>query len=144
MQSCILFLPAMLLLVGIEALAQTNSLAGTWRVQVNSSIDLMDFSHKAKFDSLSSDAKDRAVNAMTGREFVFSQDGSITVNWTSRSGPQVSTGSWVIDNPPGDLLITIGEGTTGFSYQFPSQTILILRGKEEKGFFNNLYLEKIN
>lgn len=140
----IFFLSSLLLLASIELIAQPSHLTGIWRVQVSRSIDLMNNSYRARFDTLSSEVKDRAVKAMTGREFHFSEDGNITVQWASRSGARESTGSWVIENPSGDLLITIGERTTGFSYEFPSQTTLILRGKEEKGFFNNLYLEKIN
>jgi hypothetical protein len=134
----------MLLLTGMELMAQANSVAGVWRLHVSRSIDLMEPSYRAKFDTLSSDAKDRAVNAMNGREFAFLQDGSISVSWTSRSGPRVSKGSWEIDNPSGDLLVTIGQRKVGFSYEFPSETTLILRAKEKKAFFNNLYFEKIN
>jgi hypothetical protein len=140
----ILFMLSLVLLASIELMAQVNGLAGAWRVEVGRSIDLMDPSHGARFDTLSSEVRDRAIKAMTGREFHFSQDGAITVKWTSRSGARESIGSWLIENRSGDLLITIGERATGFSYEFPSGSALILRGKEEKGFFNNLYLEKIN
>lgn len=142
MNSRILFLSAMLALVSVELMGQTNSLVGLWRVQVSRSIDLMDPSNRAKFDTVSSETKDRAIKAMTGREFVFSADGNITVNWTSGSGPRVSTGTWVLEKE--ELLITVGERTTRFGYEFPSETTLILRGKQRKGFFDNLCLEKIN
>lgn len=138
----ILFLLSLLLLSSSELMAQANSLAGTWRVEVGRTIDLMDNSDRSRFDTLSSDVKDRAVKAMTGREFHFSQDGNITVKWNSRSGARESIGSWLVQS--GDLFITIGERATGFSYEFPSESALILKGKEEKGFFDNLYLEKIN
>ena len=142
MNSRILFLTAMLLMAGIELMAQNNRLAGIWRVQVNRSIDLMNPTNRAKFDTLSSETKDRAVKAMTDREFVFSADGNVTVNWTSGSGPRVSTGTWVLEN--GELLITVKERTTRFSYELPSETTLIVRGKQQRGFFDALYLEKIN
>jgi hypothetical protein len=142
MSSSILFLPAIVFLASIELISESNDLIGIWRVQVSRSIDLMDNSNRSRFDTLSSEVKDRAVKAMTGREFHFSQDGTITVKWTSRSGARESTGSWLIQS--GDLFITIGERATGFSYEFPSESALILRGKGEKGFFNNLFLEKVN
>lgn len=144
MNSRVLFLSVMLLLACIELTAQPNKkLTGLWRVQVSRSIDLMDPSCRARFDTLSAGIKDRAIKAMTDREFIFFENGNVTVNWTSRLGPRVSTGSWVIDKPSGELFITIGNGATGFSYEFQSLTALILRGKKEKGLFNNLYLKKI-
>jgi hypothetical protein len=107
-------------------------------------LEIMDSNIKRRYDTLSTEAHARAVNAMKDRKFAFSKDGSVTVNWTSRSGPKVSTGTWAVDNLTGNLLITVGDGTTGFSYEFRSQTTLILRGKRRKGFFDNLCLERIN
>jgi hypothetical protein len=127
-----------------KSIAQNEKFVGTWRIDMDRTLSIMDGNVKARYDTLSAEGHARAVNAMKDRVFAFSEDGSVAVNWTSRSGRRVSSGTWVVDEAPANLLIKIGERTTGFSYEFPSGTTLILRGKGKRGFFDNLYLKKIN
>ena len=144
MKCSIIFHSAILLsaIVHTKLIAQNERFIGSWRIDMDKTLAIMDASVKIRYDTLSEEVHARAVNAMKDREFMFSKDGSVAVNWTAGSGPRVSTGTWRIDSSP-NLLIRIGEGITGFSYEFPSENTLILRASGKKGFFDNLYLKKI-
>lgn len=146
MKSCIIFLSAVLLsaVVHTKSVAQNQKFFGSWRIDMDRTLAIMNSDVKRLYDTLSTEAHTRAVNAMKDHQFAFSEDGGVAVNWTAGSQPRVSRGNWAINDPPGDLQISVGGRTTVYSYEFPSKTTLILRGKQRKGFFDNLCLEKIN
>lgn len=146
MKSCVFFLSAIFLsvIVHTKSIAQNEKFIGSWRIDMDRTLVIMDAGVKIRYDTLSTETHSRAVNAMKDHEFTFSKDGSVAVNWTAGSEPRISRGNWSVDKPRGDLLITVGKRTTVYSYEFPSGTTLILRGKQKRGFFDNLYLGKIN
>lgn len=144
MNSLTFIFSALLSLASLQLVAQPRLITGTWRLQAEKSVDIMGPSSRSRFDTQSSNTKERAIKAMNGREFAFSKDGGVAVKWTAGSEQRVSKGTWLIDKQSGDLLITIGKATTAYRCAFPSEAVLILRVKQQKGFFDALFLEKIN
>lgn len=133
-----------LLLTYSGAMAQGNDLVGTWCLDIHKAIDVMAPANKNHYDTLSAKIKELAVSRMNGREFIFSQNGEITVNWKSRRGQEVSKGQWEKDEPQGKISITINSQASVYDYEFLSVGVLIMRMENKQGFFDNLYLEKIN
>ena len=140
---------ALLLLVGgnlitTKGMGQSSSLIGTWRVDIDQTIGNMDPSGKIRYDTLPMAFKERSASRMNGREFIFSQNGEITVNWKSHKGQEISNGQWIKSDAERELSITIDNNTSAYDFEFLTSNVLVMRGKNKRGFFDNLYLVKVN
>jgi hypothetical protein len=135
---------ALLLISNVFACAQSSaSWIGTWRVDKEQTVAIMDSVSKSSYDTLSAQIKDRATASITGREFTFSANGDFSVSWKFRNEQKVSSGKWEVDVSKQLLIITVGDNAVNYAFQFESNGVLILKGKQNSGFFNNLYLRKL-
>lgn len=135
---------AAMLMLANTITAQSNELSGTWRVDGNKTIEIMDSESKSRYDTLSSEVKSRASNAIAGREFVFNNNGEVIINWKSQDGQRTTSGQWSVNDSHTKLSITVDNQTLEYDYELISVNILVMKGKNKGGFFNNLYLQKIN
>lgn len=140
----ICLITAGLLIVANEIMAQGNNLIGTWHLDINKALTVMDPKYKIGYDSLPVAIKERATSRMNGRVFVFSDNGDIQVNWKSQKESHISNGQWLINELQKELSITINGQTSEYDYEFMSDAVLIIRAKNKRGFFDNLYLIKAN
>lgn len=104
----------------------------------------MEPSYKTQYDTLPIDVKERVINVMQDREFVFSENGEIAVYWKSHAGPRTSTGEWTREDSQKHLSINIDNTTSDYDYEFLSPALLSLRPRVVEGFLDNLYLRKIS
>lgn len=131
------------LLLLTAASTQAQQWNGTWRVNLNKTLSLMDTEWQDRYDSLTTNGRTRANNTMANREFIFASDGTVTINWKSQDTDKQSAGTWSSTGTSGGTLtITVDGRVVEFAYEFRSASVLILRSSEKRGFFNNLWLEK--
>jgi hypothetical protein len=129
---------SILLLAATALRAQQNSFTGTWQLDLEETIGLMEPATRQKFDALDPGARSRAEVSMTGRTFLFNSNGTVTVNWKAQGHPRTSSGTWAVS---GDTLsITIDGEVQQYTYEVAARRHLILRNATQLGFFTNLYL----
>src|SRR5690606_37681868 len=117
---------------------------GVWRLDIYRSIQSMEPLRKRQYDSLEAEVKRRAEGRMDGREFIFLQNGEVTVNWKSSNGREVSKGRWVMNLDARRLSVTIDGHTVHYRTQFLSPDEMILRSENSLGHFDSLYFLKSN
>lgn len=135
-----IFIALSFMLIACWSSAQSVDFVGSWRLDINKSIARMSPQFKNRYDTLKYEVKDRAVDRMNGREFIFFSDGNITVNWKSNQGPQISKGNWLIDESGKNLSVTIDDREINYSYEFLSSDVLVIKPTRQFGFFDALYL----
>lgn len=102
-----ILLLATVLLLAIQAWGQNNQLIGSWRINMDKTLAIMNSDARKQYDTLSIELQSRAVNAMKDREFILEGSGHISVKWLSRNGPKTSSGRWATDLSENILRITI-------------------------------------
>ena len=140
----IYLITTMLLCVTNAIMAQDYNLIGTWHLDMNKALTVMDPKYKLAYDSLPVDIKDRVVNRIDGREFIFSETCYITVNWKSDAGPHVSEGQWIKNHLQSELLVTIDNTKVEYNFEFLSANVLVMKSKNQRGVFDTLYLVRVN
>lgn len=145
MKCSIIFLSVILLsaITHTKAIAQNDKFIGTWRIDMDRTLDIMDGDVKARYDTLSAEAHTRAVNAMKDREFVLKATGEISVKWRSPNGERTSVGRWSIDRSGKILSIIMDKRTVAYEVEALSQKEMVWKGKSKGGLFSNMYLRKI-
>lgn len=132
---------ALLMLLVQQLNAQQISLSGSYQVDLNKTLELMEGEWKQKYDGLEMQAKERANQSMGDRIFIFQEGGQIEVRWKVNGSDKAVTGTWELKEED-KLIIKIGEQTTQYTFNLLSENGLILKNASGKGFFNNLYLVK--
>lgn len=130
-----------LLFLGTLLQAQQNPLAGTWHIDVTSSLLLMPSDVKSKYDSLPQEIRARAELSMGSRTFRFTGD-SLQVSWGSRAVPVISKGTWSYDSAESELTITIANDRQHFAIEFAESGTVFWTNKSPVGYFSRLCLKK--
>lgn len=130
-----------MLLIIQQLSAQQPLPTGTYKVDLNKTLALMEGEVKQKYEALDDQAKQRAGASMAGRVFIFRENGQIEVRWNANGTERTTTGNWELKGDD-ELQIKMGEQVTEYSISHPTQTRLILRNSKGRGLFNNLYLER--
>jgi len=137
---CLHTLIFLLIFISPNLFAQHTGLIGSWRIDLNKAIELMEEPHKSQFDSLSEEVKTRAFNSMRDREFTFEENGNFTGRWKSREADKISTGTWSVAGEY--LTLVVDNQSIEYEVTFDSFGNLVLKGLEKNGFFYNLYFIK--
>jgi hypothetical protein len=136
---CTIFL---LILIPLATVAQTqNSFIGTWKVDVDKSIDRMDTKAKARFDSLTENHRTLITDTFKSLEIGFNADNSLVIN--SLKDNQISTqnGTWTTEMATSSLIINRDGKVERCTYRFITAIILVI-STQDKLWFNGLYLTK--
>lgn len=115
---------------------------GTWVLDVDMSISMMDADTRLRYDTLPPDVKARGRASMENREFQFTTDGIVVVRWKAGTEPKESSGTWTAGQQDMNLVLTIEGGTFQYTYEKSGDNILILKSTEQGGFFSTLYFNK--
>lgn len=134
----------MLVLVMTSMAMAQSPFIGTWVVDKNKTIEIMDDQSKIEYDSLDSSIQERAKASLSGRTFSFKTDNTVDIEWKVRDTPRSATGTWHVDDVAKIITITVDNRSVNYDYQFISTASLTLTGKQRQGFFNNIYLIKSN
>jgi len=79
---------------------------------------------------------------MRSRQFIFSEDGSCTINWRARGESRTSTGSWSTNASDQTLQLIVEGQSYDYNYEQPNRNTLILTPHNKDGVFNILYFKK--
>jgi hypothetical protein len=134
----------LLLLLSQKGNAQQKDLIGSWRVDINQTLLLMEQGVKLKYDSIPENLKGNGFSAFENRQFHFLQNDSIYIQWTMNEKKFRSAGIWRKNENQTGITITIENRSSSFTYEFVSSTSMILRAVDKRGFFNNIYLRRLN
>lgn len=123
--------------------AQTDSekFIGSWKINVEESIKLMEPSTKSKYDSAKAEVKEHAKKNMEGRVFIFHENGTMEAQWSANGSSKSAIGSWEL-REGNKLHIKMGELLTEYGFSYPKQNELVLKNSNGRGFISNLYLER--
>lgn len=133
-----------LLLFTTSAHEQQNSVVGTWQVNLESTIELMDSGLKERYDTLPGHIKAQADGSMTGKTFTFNQNGSVTIQWNVNAVAKTASGTWQLTSGGSRLVVAVGGLEIEYQVEWEGNDGLILRNTKAGGLFTNLYLEKID
>lgn len=125
--------------------AQTDSLRGVYRVDLERSLEIMDVDVKAKYDELPTEVKSRATNSMNTRSFIFHADGQLEVSWGADAKVTRVNGTWAVHL--GDdvkLVLSVTGDVKEYLVAERSNEHLLLKNRQGTGLFNNMYLVKID
>jgi hypothetical protein len=137
---CTIFL---LILIPLATIGQTsNSFIGTWKVDVDKSIDRMDATSKSRFDSLTDTQRIKITEAFKGLKFVFNVGNTVVSNTIKDSETSIRNGTWTTEAATSTLIINSDGKVERFTYRFVSPIALILRTSGSKWWFNETYLFK--
>lgn len=137
-------LPVFLLItISFFAHGQEN-IAGSWKVNLDHTLERMRAEVKVGYDTLPAQVKQRISQAFNNREFTFQPDGVVTIQWERENNLQRIQGTWNYDAPANRLTVTTDTNqVTEFEVKTFTSSILILEMIEAGGIFQELYLTKI-
>lgn len=127
----------------LQANAQLNFTPGTYKVDLGKTLELMEGEWKQKYDALTPNQKNLANQSMMDRLFVFYEEGHVDISWKVNESSKSITGTWQL-NDSNNLLIRIGEQSTEYKMNSTESNGLALKNPNGKGFFNNLYLTRVD
>lgn len=121
--------------------AQLSLPEGTYHVDTQKTLALMEGERKQKYESLEAEAKARATQSMADRIFIFKEGGQVEVRWKVNGIGKSVAGTWALTGE--DVLqIKINDQVTEYSFSWPTSTGLLLRNSKPAGFFSTLHLER--
>lgn len=133
----------LLLIMPLFAIGQASTpFIGTWKVDVDKSIDRMDVKVKAKFDSLTEAQRLQITDAFKVLKFTFNEDSTVVSSSIKDNQVLTRTGAWSIESESSGLVIVTDGKAVRFTYQFVSPGALILSTANSKWWFNETYLIK--
>lgn len=119
-------LPVLILLLLVCSFAtnaqSSQDLIGTWNVNYDATIDLMNSSIRAKYDTLGSSIQTQMRSEMSSQQFIFNGDNSFQAKVQSQS----QTGNWSLEGKR--LNIDFGNGAiTKQTIQSISNSTMVLK-----------------
>ncbi|WP_436516216.1 DUF5004 domain-containing protein [Ekhidna sp. To15] len=137
-----LILGGMLMLSLNSSAQQTSNLVGSWELNFQETLNLMNSETKSKYDSIETSFQAQIQNQLSSQSFTFNSDTTFQVS----AGGYTNSGDWNIDN--GQLILTFSNGAqTIQTIESLSQSHLILEIDSDPNsdiLFKRIHLSKIS
>lgn len=117
-----------------------QTLEGTYTVDLAKTLALMEGDNKQKYESLEAPVKQRANQSMEGRVFIFKEGGRLEVRWKANGSDKFAEGTWELKDQE-NLLLKVGEQATEYQMSWSTETDIVIKNENGRGFFSNLYLK---
>lgn len=120
-------------------IAQQNPI-GEWSVDVEKTLEIMSPTERVNYDGLPTIKKEKTVENLRHRKYVFKDHGAVEVSWKSDEGLQNKSGTWMLSGDKKLMSLTFDGQSYQYTCEFQAAQGLVLKSSQDRGIFNNLYL----
>jgi hypothetical protein len=131
-----------LLLLPFQSNAQ-DLLIGTWSINLNETLERLKEYPDSNYATLPDNTKKKIINSFNGRQFIFNQDGTVTILWSSDNKENKVFGKWKQDTVTKRLVLVIQNTNHYYDIEKLSATILILKSDNTSGVFKELFFQRV-